>query len=274
MHLDARTYAALLADTLGPDEASALAQHLEGGCERCEAFLVACGEADPADGRVDRALGAVSERDAAGSERELAAIEQRLRAPAPARPVPARPAARRRWGVGAFAAAAAVLVAGVAALVGRGPERPAWDGTKGAVSRPAPTPVRLRFVVVEGAGPEGLRRGASGEAVAARARLEFEVELGRAAHVALARVAPDATVEVFWEGALGPGPTQVSIEGRPAAYRLDGLRGPQRFVAITSAAPLGADATAHAAAAAATGRGDGAPSADAVATDAVEVRVE
>jgi hypothetical protein len=145
-----------------------------------------------------------------------------------------------------------------------------WDGTKGAAWQAAP--VRLRFLVVDGEGAEALRRGASGEAVAARARLEFEVELGRAAHVALARVAPDATVEVFWKGALGPGRSQVTLDGRPAAYRLEGLRGPQRFVAVASAAPLGADATARAAAA--SGRADAASSPEAIATDAVEVRVE
>jgi hypothetical protein len=291
MHLDARTHADLLAGTLGPDEARRLARHLAEGCERCENFLAARGGTDAADGRVDRALAAVAERGEEGSDAELAAIERRLRAgearrdsmgarpePVSARPEPVegRTERSRAWPgrrrvTGALAAAAVVLVAGLAALVGRGPEQPGWDGTKGAA--PAPSAVRLRFLVVDGAeGPDALRRGASGEAIAPRARLEFEVELGHAAHVALARVGPDATVDVFWTGALDAGASIVTLDGRPAAYGLDGLRGPQRFVAIASAAPLDGPAAAHAAVAGARD-GSGAPAA-AIATDAVEVRVE
>jgi hypothetical protein len=230
----------------------------------------------------------VAERGAEGSEAELAAIERRLAAreawsAASVRPEPVvrqahhergraerlRTWPRRRW-AGALAAAAVVLVAGLAALVARGPDRPEWDGTKGAA--PSPSAVRLRFLVVDRADADALHRGASGEAVAAGARLEFEVELGQAAHVALARVGPDATVDVFWTGALDAGASIVTLDGRPAAYGLDGLRGPQRFVAIASAAPLDGPAAARAAVAGARD-GSGAPAA-AIATDAVEVRVE
>jgi hypothetical protein len=285
MHLDPRTHADLLAGTLAPDEARRLARHLVEGCARCEDFLASRHGTDAADGRVDRALSAVAERGAEGSEAELAAIERRLAAreawsAASVRPEPVvrqahheRGRTQRAWTrrrtTGALAAAAVVVVAGLAALVARGPERPEWDGTKGAA--PSPSAVRLRFVVVDpAAAAEALRRGASGDAVAAGARLEFEVELGRAGHVALARVGPDAEVDVFWAGALEAGASSVTLDGRPAAYGLEGLRGPQRFVAIASAAPLDAGAAAQAAVAASR---DGAP-AGPVATDAVEVRVE
>jgi hypothetical protein len=295
MHLDARTHADLLAGTLRRNEARLLARHLAEGCERCEDFLAARDGTDAADARVDRALAAVAQRGEEGSDAELASIERRLRAgegwsagneagalPDSVRPEPVvlqahhergrtrRPWARRRT-TGALAAAAVVVIAGLAALVARGPDRPEWDGTKGAA--PSPSAVRLRFVVVDGAeGPDALRRGASGEAIAPPARLEFEVELGHAAHVALARVGPDATVDVFWTGALEAGASIVTLDGRPAAYGLDGLRGPQRFVAIASAAPLDGPAAARAAVAGARD-GSRAP-APAIATDAVEVRVE
>ncbi|HYG68984.1 MAG TPA: hypothetical protein VD838_15050, partial [Anaeromyxobacteraceae bacterium] len=96
MHLDARTHRELLAGALPPEAARALARHLEDGCERCEAFLAARGEADAVDGRVDRALAGASSAPAAGNAAELAAIERRLSArPAPLRPVPVRAWSRR-----------------------------------------------------------------------------------------------------------------------------------------------------------------------------------
>ena len=122
--------------------------------------------------------------------------------------------------------------------------------------------MRLRFLVVEGT---ELRRGAPGDRVPASARLQFEVELGRPAHVAIARVGPDAAVDVFFTGSLGAGEALVTLDGRPAAYGLDGLGGRQRFVAVASEAPLGPTEVTRAV----TGSRDGA-----LATDAVEVRVE
>lgn len=55
-HLDAERWAALLEGRLPKEEARRLSEHLEEGCETCEAFLAEREEADPLDGWVDDAL--------------------------------------------------------------------------------------------------------------------------------------------------------------------------------------------------------------------------
>jgi hypothetical protein len=271
MHLDTRIHAELLAGTLNPRDAARLARHLEAGCEACEAFLAERPEADAVDGRVDRALAAVGGIDGPGSAGEFEAIERRLRAAGTG-----RPAARgRRWpSWAAFAAAAGLLVAGITGLVARTPERPdgtTWDGTKGAAA--AAGPVRLRFLVVPSEPAGVIRGGVSGDVVGAGESLEFEVELGSPAHVALVRVPPRGDPEVFWQGALGAGASPVTLDGRPAAYRLEGLGGRQQFVVVASDAPLAPDAAARAAAAGPAVDGGRRSGAD-LAIDSVEVRIE
>jgi hypothetical protein len=264
MHLDERTHAALLQGILSPPDAHELSAHLRAGCDLCEAFLARRARADGADGRVDRALAALATGAGAGvasgsSEAEFRRIEAGLaRAAGPGR------AGASRRGFRPLAAAAAILaVAGVAALVARTPGRagpePAWDGVKGEAGA---VPVHLRFAVVTGAGDAtGIRPGASGEVVPAAGGLRFEVDLGRAAHVAVVRLGP-GSAEAVWEADAGPGSTPVTLGDRPAVYRLEGLGGPQRFVAVASDAPLPPEALARAAAAGGPG------------TSAVEVRVE
>lgn len=253
MHLDEQRHAELLAGTLGGEPARALARHLEAGCDTCEGFLAGLARADGLDGRVDRALaalavpGAAPGEDAARGEDPFALLERRLAAGAAPSPppaaVPANARRSRRWVP--LAAAAAVLAAGLAALALRGepPAAPAWDGVKGAApegAAAAPVPVRLRFVVVEGEGSAPrLRRAASGDRVPAAAGLQFEVELARPAHVTLVRVPPGGAPEPFFEGALASGASLVEAEGRPAVYRLEGLEGPQRFVALARDGPAG-----------------------------------
>jgi hypothetical protein len=265
MHLDARVEEELLAGTLPREEARLLARHLAGGCDLCEAFIARAEEADAVDGRVDRALAATA-RDRAGDDTAAAEgfadVERRLREDA------SRP--RRcpaRW---AGAAAAALLAAGLVVVVVARLEGPAWDGTKGTEA--VAGPVRLRFVVVTGSrGGEEVRRGTSGEPVDAGARLGFEVELPRSAHVALARVGEGDGPEVFWRGELPPGASVVAIGDAPAGYALAGLSGRQRFVAIASAAALDDRAIARALAPPSVpGPGEAAD----VATAAVEVQVE
>lgn len=273
MHLDDCRHDALLAGTLSREEALALARHLEAGCEPCEAFLAARRLADTADGRVDRALAALADTRAegtdgaghAGTEEEFDAISRRLGA---------RPGRRPRWArrLAPALAAAAVLVAvggaGVALLVRSGPTRPPWDGVKGPAG---PVAVRLRFLVVQGEGGRAaLRRGASGDAVPAQAGLGFEVEIARPAHVALLRVPAGGPPDAFWAGTLDAGRTVITLGDRPAAYRLEGLAGRQRFVAVASEAPLGPDALARAAAAVAAG----AAAPEVAGSDVVEVRIE
>lgn len=226
-HLDPDAYRGLLAGTLAPARARALAGHLDRGCEACEAFLAAL-PPDALDGRVDAALTALAPAGPAeaGSDLELARIRRAL-------------APRRRLGAGRLAALAAALAlaAGVAFQVAhrRGAER-AWDGVKGA---PAAVAARLRFAVVEG-GEAGLRldRGASGMVLPASARLAFRVEAGGPAHLALLRVGGGER-EVIWRGrAERAGALDVSEAGRPAAYPLQGLAGAQRFVLVAGARPL------------------------------------
>jgi hypothetical protein len=189
---------------------------------------------------VDLALAALAARGAAGSDAEFERIARRV-APAP------RPG-RAHLPVRALAFAAALVAVGGGALLALrgGPERPAWNGAKGAHATAA-VPLRLRYLVVEGEGAgAALRRGASGEAVPAAAGLGFEVTLSRAAHVALVRVEPRGPPDAFWAGPLPAGSTLVSVSDRPAVYRLAGLSGRQRFVAVASEAPLDGAALARA----------------------------
>ncbi|HSN14260.1 MAG TPA: hypothetical protein VLT61_06475 [Anaeromyxobacteraceae bacterium] len=185
---------------------------------------------DALDGAVDEAIARELPSDAgAGNDLEFAKIARSLRG--------ARPGSRRVLLTSAIAAS--ILVAGVAGLVAVGSRGShghdtTWDGTKGLTARPIP--VRLRFL--EMAPDRQIEKGISGEAVDAEASLLFEVEAARAAFAAIARVSPDGTAELIWSQRIGEGRTQVAVGGRPAAYPLTGLHGPQRFILVASDAAL------------------------------------
>lgn len=226
MHLDAKKYAALLDGTLAPDEARALATHLDGECEQCERLLSGNG-ADAIDGLAD-ALTATALPPAAGegNDLEFARITRALHT--------RRPPARRF--LLASAMAASILGVGVAGylaleLRARRAEVAGWDGAKG-LTAPRAIPIRLRFVEL-GAGGR-LEKGISGEPVDGASSLLFEVEASRAANLVLARVSPDGTSELIWHRRVAGGRTQVGLNGRPAAYPLAGLTGAQRFVLVAS----------------------------------------
>ncbi len=266
MHLDERTYRQLLDGSLDPAEARKLARHLEGDCEACEGFLEERGGADELDGRVDRVLAALAPPGTGeGNDLELAGIDRALRS---------RPVHRRRAAI--LALAATVAVAGLAGILiarTRAPPVP-WDGFKGTA--PRAIPVRLRFVVVGGdpARPT-LEKGVSGEAVAAASSLQFEVELGRPAEVALVRVAPAGGPEVLFRERLQAGRTSVTIAGRPAAYPLGELSGPQRFAVVVAGEGLSPERITRAAEALAPPgqmRAD-LPGLDGLSLDAVDVMV-
>ncbi|GAO04148.1 hypothetical protein [Anaeromyxobacter sp. PSR-1] len=274
-HLTEPVYAQLIRGELPPDEAAAWARHLATGCDACEAFLAARPEPDALDARADRALAALGPPGAPGNDLEYRRIEQRLAAEA-------RGAGRLRLPRPALAVAAGVVAAGLAGLwlASRAPERPGrpeWTGEKGMGAAPAAVPVRLRFLVIAGgAGAPSVEKGVSGQAVPAAASLQFEVELGRAAQVALARAAPGRLPEVFFRASLPAGRTVVAVEGRPAAYPLADLSGPQRFVAIASSAPLDEAAAARAAGQVAGGARMEpiAPGLEGLSVDAVDVTVQ
>src|SRR6266536_3028035 len=243
MHLDLDTYRKLRSGELDGETSRKLAEHLDGACDECEAFLASL-PPDDLDGAVDAALSQLS--PVSGATRWLAV------------------------------AAAVALVGGVSftALRNRGlGDRGGGEGEKG---RPAQViPARLRFAVVDtGRGQAQLDRGQSGAVVPSGASLAFRVELGRPAYVALLRIGPGESEVVWKQHVARAGAVDVSENGRPAAYPLHGLAGTQRFALIASDHPI-ADADLAAAARAATGASAGAedPRWSVMTLDVVEVTV-
>jgi hypothetical protein len=267
-HLDLETYRLLRSGELAPAEAKALAEHLEGDCDVCEAFLAGSPDANGLDGDVDAALLGLAPSTAAerGNDLEFARIRRASKA--------ARPAVTRRWTGYAMAAAAMLLVGGVSLTVMRsGPTSPTSTWTEKGSAQPVPA--RLRFAVVDqGRGDPQIDRGQSGAVVPEGASLAFRVELGRPAYLALIRIGAGESEVVWRHHADRAGMVDVSEQGRPAAYPLHGLAGTQRFALVASERPI-ADEDLSAAARAATGssaaRND--PRMHVMTLDVVEVTV-
>lgn len=238
-HLTDASYRGLLEGSVPPDEADRLARHLQEDCAECEAFLGSREAVDGLDGQVDQILAALTPATARrGDDQELARIERRLRnMDGPPR------RSRRAVPVPMVAAAAAILVAGVAGVVASRWEarRPVWNGEKGVAAR-ATVPVRLRILVLK-AGGRGveLQKGVSGQTVSASSSLAFEIETGRAADVAIGRIPRRGPPDFFWHRRVGAGRAQVTVGELPAAYPLADSLGTQRFVAIASEARLDAE---------------------------------
>jgi len=231
MHLDKDTYRRLRAGELEPATARLLAEHLEGICEVCEAFLAAQ-PPDGLDGAVDAALTRLAppSPNEAGRDLEYFLIERR------AFPRRVRLARVARW---ASAAAALLLVGGVSVTALRHRGRRDEGTREGEKGRPQAIPARLRFAVVgPTAGAPQIDRGQSGAVVPEGASLAFRVELGRAAYVALLRIGPGESEVVWRQHVARPGAIDVSENGRPAAYPLHGLVGTQRFALVASERPL------------------------------------
>jgi hypothetical protein len=226
MHLDPRTYFALIEGTLPPAEARALAKHLESDCELCERFLAERDRADELDGVSDAAIDlAFPPRRMEDDELAFARLQRRLRGTNRG----------RRWILASGAIAATLLVAAIAGTLVRRPGVPpsgeAWDGVKGSGHR-APA-VHLRLATM---GPAGdALPAASSERIDPAASLLFEVESDRSTEVVLARVAPDGSAELLWREHVKAGRTVVGSGGRAAAYRVSGLAGRQRFIVVAGA---------------------------------------
>ncbi len=272
MHLTEHTVRRLLDGTIDPAAARALAAHLESDCPECEALLAA-GPAGALDGLADRALTALApvRPEEAGSDLEYARIQRKLRPHRSGRP---------RWTRLAALAATLVVAAGVVVLfaVERAGRQARWDGVKGVAGRLShPVPIRLRAIAVISE-PSGLAtwKVVSGEALPSRAALQIQLEVGGAADVAIARVGPAGELDVFWhERVATAGPVRLSVAGRPAAYPLAGLGGPQRLVVVASPETLAADRVAAAARALAPPAriGGESPALEGLSIDVLEITV-
>jgi hypothetical protein len=263
LHLDPETLRRLQAGQVTAAEARSWAAHLASDCARCEELLAGDGPAGPLDGAADAALAGLAppRPEEAGNDLEYARIQRALRGGR------ARPAGRA---VAFLAVAAMALVgAGVVFQVARGP-RSGWDGVKGPA--PAAVPASLRFAVA-GPGGSAVERGATGQVLAADRSLLFRIEVGAPAHLVLLRAGGGETEVVFRHRAEGPGPVDVTVDGRTAAYPLAGLSGAQRFILVAGAEPL-TEADLAAAAKLLSGqaaeRGPGSPG---LTVDVVEITV-
>jgi hypothetical protein len=259
MHLTPQIHQALLDRTLPGAEARELAAHLQAGCEACEGWLAARPVADRLDGLVDGALAALTQASGgAGNDLEFARVTRALAEP-PAAPAPQR---RRMAGL----AVAALALAGLAGLLLRDPERPGWDGRKGEGAQVVS--LRLRFAVIHPAPSREVERGVPGQEVPSAASLQFQVELGRAADVVLARDGAGSP-EPFFHAHLPAGRTVISVGGQPAAYPLARLAGRQRFLALAAEQAIGPADVVRAARAEAVLAGQGQP----ISIDVIEVQV-
>ena len=266
LHLDSETLRHLLSGDLPAEEARRWAEHLARDCAECEAVLAAEGPASALDGEADaRLAGLAPVRDEElGNDLEYARIRRAMQG-APDRATQPR----RRWAAMAVAAVA-LLGAGVVFQVTRAPRRDAeWTGEKGRAN--AAVPARLRFAVT-GAGD--VERGASGQVLPADASLLFRIEVGAPAHVALLRVGGGEREVIFRGQATRPGPVDVTVDGRPAAYPLHGLSGAQRFILVAGARPLTDESLAQAATFLGGQAASGAPRPPELTVDLVDITVK
>ena len=151
-----------------------------------------------------------------------------------------------------FATAAALLVAaglGIKAGVDL-TRRGAWDGVKGGAPAPGATaggpspaafPLRLSAVAVlpGGAAAPRVWKVGQGDTVTCEASLQLRVEVGAASEVevVVARAGPEGVEAIWRERGSGPGTRQPVVDGAPAGYPLDELRGRQRFLALAERHP-------------------------------------
>lgn len=241
LHLDPDALRRLLRGELPPAEARRLAGHLARECPECEAVVAADAELDA---RVDRALASLApEREAErGNDLEFMRIQRAVRPESLSRPSTAAVPRQARDGLRpgrtgirrlGFLAAAAVVALGVGVVLKLDRPRDDWTGEKGRAG--TAVPAKLRFAV---AGGPGLERGASGQVLSPEASLLFRIEVGAPAYVALVRAGASDSEVVFQGRAERPGSVDVTVNGQPAAYPLQGLSGAQRFILVAGTRPI------------------------------------
>ncbi len=167
-HLDSKTWHAFLEGALDPGARRALADHLEAGCDTCEAFLADAatrGEVDPLDGVVDDALYGLAPSEPLRDDLAFERIRREVRRPA-------RTLTRVAAGlVGAVAAAAAVAL--LVVQTGQPVTGPGTSRLKGHATAPA---TRLE-VYRAGAAGTALTPVAPGSRVPVGSTLVFRVHL-------------------------------------------------------------------------------------------------
>jgi hypothetical protein len=143
---------------------------------------------------------------------------------------------------------AAIAIAAGMVVVLRPTQEERWTGIKGATSGAAP--LRIRYLVAATTPDAALERGADGGRYARDRALVFRVEAGGGGYLYLVRVSRNESERVW----PAPGRTDAHVDGgaydfseggRPTAYPLRELKGPQRFAAVLAPEPLDQDRLAR-----------------------------
>jgi len=226
-HLTSDSWRRLREGSLDPAERAAVLQHLSEACEVCDEAVAAVEE--PAlDCTVDAALASLP-AEPASSSLVFHRLEQRILAQV-------FPRAPRRW----LAIVPLALAAGAALLLVNPFTPPAvGQREKGEALRP---PALTAVVSVKKGGAlEPLERT---QTYPSHAELYFTYDLPQDSHVYLGRVGVDGAVEPFYpplgqsDGVEPAGLHSLTVGGTVHAYSLQGLKGKQRFVLLSSPTPL------------------------------------
>lgn len=204
--------------------------HLLERCEICEDAIAGLDEGAVSHA-IDHALAAL-----AGDPSSRARLPTRRLEREVMRRVLGSRARRWPWAVGALAAAVLALM--VAPLPGARPESNGMKGT----ARAAAT---LTAMVSVNKGPlTTLER----KAYPSSAELFFTYDLPSDAHVYLGRLGSDGIVEPFFppvgvvDESVSSGSHSLRVGATIHSYSLEGLRGKQRFILVTSPKPLEGEA--------------------------------
>ena len=230
IHLTIDSWQRLRSGTLGPDERAAVEAHLCVACEACDALVESLPDDLALDARVDAALACLVAEVAPSLL--FAQVERQV-----LRKVYSRPA--RRW-----LAAVPIALAASAVLVIFNPFAAAQLGqrTKGD---PLRSPALSAMVSVKTGAPlEPLEPLDHPHSYPTSAELYFTYDLPQDSHVYMGRVGIDGVVEAFYpplgsaDAVEHAGLHSLTVGGTVHAYSLDGLRGKQRFVLLSSPTAL------------------------------------